>query len=61
VDAELAQWWERFQEADEDGRAAMLIAPTTGERKPRRRRRRKSGSAAAEGSYGANEDAGGTQ
>lgn len=59
VDAELAQWWERFQETDEDGRAAMLVAPTTGERKPRRRRRRKSGAAATEGSSGANEDAGG--
>jgi hypothetical protein len=59
VDAELAQWWERFQEADEDGRAAMLVAPSSGERKPRRRRRRKSGAAAAEGSSGADEVAGG--
>ncbi len=38
---ELAQWWTRFQEADEDGRAAMLM-PETGEggRKRRRRKRR---------------------
>lgn len=41
---ELADWWTRFQETDEQGRAA-LVAPAastpSSERRPRRRRRRK--------------------
>jgi poly(A) polymerase len=42
--AELADWWTRFQDADGDTRACMLIAPTAaegGKRKRRRRPRRK--------------------
>ena len=38
--AELAQWWEKFQNAGESERAAMLLAPQPGEHKRRRRRRR---------------------
>ncbi len=42
VPQELAGWWERFQHAKPEERAAMLIEPQPGgERKPRRRRRRK--------------------
>jgi poly(A) polymerase len=39
---ELADWWTKFQETDEQGRAALAapVAPSA-ERRPRRRRRRK--------------------
>ncbi|HEX9192437.1 MAG TPA: polynucleotide adenylyltransferase PcnB [Burkholderiales bacterium] len=37
---ELAQWWEKFQQAGEAERQAMLMAPQPGERRRRRRRRR---------------------
>ncbi|HVY07044.1 MAG TPA: polynucleotide adenylyltransferase PcnB [Burkholderiales bacterium] len=44
VDAEIAEWWENFQKADEPTRKQMLLP----DRSPRRRRRRrKSGGAAA--------------
>ncbi len=47
VPAELGDWWTRFQEVDEDERAAMLIADSAP--KPRRRRkRRKAGESATE-------------
>jgi len=39
VDAELGEWWTRFQEADDDERATMLLADSSP--KPRRRRKRK--------------------
>jgi len=39
---ELSQWWEKFQQADDAERQAMLMAPQPGERRRRRRRRRKS-------------------
>ncbi|HEY6241479.1 MAG TPA: polynucleotide adenylyltransferase PcnB [Burkholderiales bacterium] len=39
---ELAQWWERFQQAGETERQAMLMAPQPGDHRRRRRRRRKS-------------------
>ena len=39
---ELAQWWEKFQQAGEAERQAMLMAPQPGEARRRRRRRRKS-------------------
>ncbi len=39
---ELAQWWEKFQQAGEAERQAMLMAPQPGERRRRRRRRRRS-------------------
>ena len=48
---ELADWWTRFQEADEDSRAGMLITPTAGEsgkRKRRKRPPRKTGGGSAE-------------
>ncbi len=41
---ELARWWEKFQQAGETGRQAMLMAPQPGERRRRRRRRRRSAS-----------------
>ncbi len=41
VPQELAGWWERFQHAKPEERAAMLVEPQPGERKPRRRRRHK--------------------
>ena len=37
---ELTQWWEKFQQAGETERQAMLMAPQPGERRRRRRRRR---------------------
>jgi poly(A) polymerase len=40
---ELSQWWEKFQQAGEAERQAMLMAPQPGERRRRRRRRRHSG------------------
>ncbi len=47
VPAELGEWWTRFQDADEDERASMLIADSSP--KPRRRRkRRKPGEGSAE-------------
>ena len=39
VDAELGDWWTRFQDADDETRAAMLVADTAP--RPRRKRRRK--------------------
>ena len=39
---ELSQWWEKFQQAGEAERQAMLMAPQPGERRRRRRRRRRS-------------------
>jgi len=38
VDAEVAQWWERFQSAGDSARAEMLLR---GEEQGRRRRRRR--------------------
>ena len=47
VEAELGEWWTRFQEVGEDERAAMLLADSSP--KPRRRRkRRKPGESGAE-------------
>ena len=37
VDAEIAEWWENFQKADEETRKQMLLP----DRSPRRRRRRR--------------------
>ena len=47
VDAEISEWWENFQKADEDIRKQMLLP----DRNPRRRRRRRkpAGAAAAPG------------
>ncbi len=44
VPKELGDWWEKFQHADHDTRAAMLKPVEPGEKRPRRRRRRKPGS-----------------
>src|SRR5574340_1645758 len=48
VDAELGEWWTRFQDASDDERAAMLIADS-GPKPRRRRKRRKPGEAGSEG------------
>jgi poly(A) polymerase len=45
VPEELAQWWEKFQHADEAGRNAMLLAPQPGDQRRRRRRRRRGSTA----------------
>jgi poly(A) polymerase len=45
VPQELAQWWEKFQRADEEERQSMLLAPQPSDQRRRRRRRRR-GSAA---------------
>ena len=39
IDAELGDWWTRFQNAGGEGRARMLLPEQAGERKRRRRRR----------------------
>jgi len=44
VAQELADWWEKFQHAHPEQRAAMLIVPQLGERGTRRRRRRRKSS-----------------
>lgn len=41
LDSEVADWWERFQDAGEDERKQMLLPPAAGAK--RKRRRRKSG------------------
>ena len=41
VPQELFEWWETFQHAAPDARAAMLVAPPAGEQRPRRRRPRR--------------------
>lgn len=41
VPQELYDWWDKFQHAAPDARAAMLMAPQTGEARTRRRRRRR--------------------
>ncbi|HTF13056.1 MAG TPA: polynucleotide adenylyltransferase PcnB [Burkholderiales bacterium] len=40
---ELSQWWEKFQQAGEAERQAMLLAPQPGDHRRRRRRRRRKG------------------
>ena len=39
IEAELGDWWTRFQNADGEGRAQMLLPGQAGDRKRRRRRR----------------------
>jgi poly(A) polymerase len=46
VDAELGEWWTRFQEVDETERAAMLLADS-GPKPRRKRKRRKPGEASS--------------
>jgi poly(A) polymerase len=47
VDAEIAEWWENFQKADEDTRKQMLV-PDRGPKRRRRRRKPAAHSGAAE-------------
>ena len=41
LDAELGEWWRKFQHADEAARSAMLLAPATRAAPQKRRRRKK--------------------
>jgi poly(A) polymerase len=55
AETELADWWTRFQDADEDERTGMLVTATAGEgskRKRRKRPRRKPGDDAVEVTLG---------
>ena len=49
IDAEIGTWWEKFQQADEETRAGMLMKDGPGAAKKRRRPRRKKKPAAAAG------------
>jgi poly(A) polymerase len=52
MDAELGEWWTRFQDAGEDKRAEMLVAdivPASGRRRRRRRKPRGPGAGPAPG------------
>ena len=40
IDAEVADWWTRFQNADGEERAAMLLPEQAGDKKRRRRRKK---------------------
>ena len=42
---ELSRWWQKFQDAGEDERQSMLLAPQPDERRRRRRRRRRKAAA----------------
>jgi len=55
VPQELYDWWESFQHAAPEARAAMLIAPRPGEQRPRRRRPRRKSSGAQTPDAGAPE------
>jgi len=46
---ELSQWWEKFQQAGDAEREAMLLAPQPGDHRRRRRRRRRKGALAPPG------------
>ena len=46
TEAALGEWWTRFQDADANARAAMLVADSAPAGKRRRRRRRKPGGSA---------------
>jgi poly(A) polymerase len=50
LDMEIAQWWERFQNADEDERKRLLVPGGAGSGSGRRRRRRRKGTASAHSS-----------
>jgi len=45
VDAELGEWWTRFQEVDDDERAAMLLADSAPKARRKRKRRKPADSA----------------
>ena len=40
IDAELGDWWTRFQNAGGEGRARMLLPEQAGDKKRRRRRKK---------------------
>jgi poly(A) polymerase len=52
VERELADWWTRFQEADESERKTMIQSLSSSGRKPRRRRSRRRGG----GAHAVNQD-----
>lgn len=43
IDMELGEWWTRFQDADGEERAAMLMPEQAGDKKRRRRRKKPAG------------------
>jgi poly(A) polymerase len=45
VDAELGEWWTRFQEVDDDERAAMLLVDSAPKARRKRKRRKPADSA----------------
>ena len=47
VDAEVGEWWTRFQDVDADARTEMLVADSGPAKKRRKRRRRKTGGSTA--------------
>ena len=47
IDNEIADWWTRFQNADGEKRAAMLLPEQAGDKKKRRRRKKPAQSGAA--------------
>jgi poly(A) polymerase len=51
LDAEIGEWWTKFQHADEAARAGMLLksVPGTGDKRRRRPRRKKKPAASAAG------------
>lgn len=49
VEKSLGDWWTSFQDADAEGRAAMLVADTAPAKKRRRRRRKPAAAAPAAG------------
>jgi poly(A) polymerase len=55
IDDDIAQWWERFQEADGPAREALLV-PDSGPKKRRRRRRSNSKSDGGSGGNGGGND-----
>jgi len=57
VDAEIGEWWTRFQDASEHERQQMLVA-AEGEPHKRKRRRRRKPAAAADGASGHRSEAG---
>jgi poly(A) polymerase len=58
IDAEEADWWERFANADHDERQAMLVPEKGPARKRRRRRRKPADGAPNAGSDGAPDEGG---
>jgi poly(A) polymerase len=55
AEKEIAEWWEKFQFADDDTREAMLLPDDEPKKKRRRRRRKVGGAVGAESGAGADD------